>query len=1158
MNFDGWQVMTGTGFGDLTVGSFVDIIYVLIFAVLGVLLYIYLISDYSANLSLSGEPRQKFVELAERVNSFLLSQKMLRSERIRVRQFLNLQWERCKGYDFMRRGGLFFDTPKHLLHEASQFTRSRGIHKMKLFRGMEKSVIGSLLDSSFRQVFPPHEVVIYAGEPCHHLMVIEEGCCEVTYGKDVSITKIYAAGQDIGTIELMLGLTSLCHVRTLTHCVILKVSRANLQRALAINPIASRELEETISELKNSEILKSVKRNRPILLHLTVRSTVEKSFYKFQYYRKQSGNADLREPYLKLGLCQYILGTTTILPYGKFMKRWESSRCVFAFLSAMLFPCIPYFQLQFPALYYIGILLDMAACIDLYFRCHVCYFNNKNLLVSHPLWTCGHYMKGSLVLDFVFSFPFDRLMYRPIYDSMGEAYVTSHPIDLLRMLRVGQTYRIPARLATSGVDFLSTPHLFWVIFTEAALTTVFINLLTSILVLMCTNYKKTRDGHYHIVYEESVKEHFEKLLRTFNFTQQPFDVFILNFYWTATTAFGVGFGDITADSESLMIYVIIVLVIAYLYFNYVTVTIATHLTSVNMNLTIYQTRMSHLVSYLKDENVEPLLRKHIVNHFEYIWKKNKGIKAQYVFMNFNSALKDDVMFHLYEETIKGVAAFSNLDPSFHRLLSSCLDEIYFQSGAAIYKPGDIISQFFIVHQGEVTLVGRNEDETNELGRSKIFGLFENVAQGSMNVTAVATKNVTVLGIDALELYQILENIESGLVDHTQNEKQKFTDDLYASNKVKMELEQDAQNYGAAKSKTEIVYFVHRFQKLILLFYVILSLFSANVVTYNLAFQYTDDVMFVVMIIIEILFFAKGFSPGTWTSLENSSATCDSYPRGEYQQRNNKKGLKCQHKIGLVKTKENVHFRYVRTAGFYIDLITVIPFEALCLLAHHEDQHYVYTWLRMVKILRLYHVWYFFNLRFDTLNVNMVFLKITSVAIWTSTLLHQCSCIWFLVSCPKSDCPNSRTWIRVRGGLPRHDYLNCLYFIVVVLTNTGFGDITPHTMYEVIFVTTLFFVSFFYIAIFIGEMVSTSRKYLFSKTNFEFKVDGLKNYLDVNEVSYETRKRIMIYVKNLWRNEKGLQIPQLLKSAPRYLSYEIKLATYGHHINGVLQITDNIT
>lgn len=85
--------------------------------------------------------------------------------------------------------------------------------------------------------------------------------------------------------------------------------------------------------------------------------------------------------------------------------------------------------------------------------------------------------------------------------------------------------------------------------------------------------------------------------------------------------------------------------------------------------------------------------------------------------------------------------------------------------------------------------------------NRIFGLFENVAQGSMNVTAVATKNVTVLGIDALELYQILENIESGLVDHTQNQKQKFTDDLYASNKVKMELEQDAQKYVGANMES---------------------------------------------------------------------------------------------------------------------------------------------------------------------------------------------------------------------------------------------------------------------------------------------------------------------------------------------------------------------
>lgn len=144
-----------------------------------------------------------------------------------------------------------------------------------------------------------------------------------------------------------------------------------------------------------------------------------------------------------------------------------------------------------------------------------------------------------------------------------------------------------------------------------------------------------------------------------DFPTQPSYIFILNFYWTASVAFGVGFGDITANTRELMIYVVVVIVtceqfakhtffflfcffiynffliknnlflfIAYLYFQYITILIASYLTGINMNLTLFQKRMSHLVSYLKAENVEPLLRKHIINHFEYIWKKNKAMQVK--------------------------------------------------------------------------------------------------------------------------------------------------------------------------------------------------------------------------------------------------------------------------------------------------------------------------------------------------------------------------------------------------------------------------------------------------------------------------------------------------------------------------------------------------
>lgn len=72
-----------------------------------------------------------------------------------------------------------------------------------------------------------------------------------------------------------------------------------------------------------------------------------------------------------------------------------------------------------------------------------------------------------------------------------------------------------------------------------------------------------------------------------------------------------------------------------------------------------------------------------------------------------------------------------------------------------------------------------------------------------------------------------------------------------------------------------------------------------------------------------------------------------------------------------------------------------------------------------------------------------------------------------------------------------DYLCSLYFIIIVLTATGFGDITPSTMSEIMYVIVLMFIGRFYMAIFIGQMVSTIQKSLFAKTNYEFDTEILK-------------------------------------------------------------------
>lgn len=75
---------------------------------------------------------------------------------------------------------------------------------------------------------------------------------------------------------------------------------------------------------------------------------------------------------------------------------------------------------------------------------------------------------------------------------------------------------------------------------------------------------------------------------------------------------------------------------------------------------------------------------------------------------------------------------------------------------------------------------------------RVFGLLQNVPQDMMTLSAVATKNVTVLGVNATELFEILADVERGLVDQSlaQQQNLKLTEALMKSNTTKTEFEED--------------------------------------------------------------------------------------------------------------------------------------------------------------------------------------------------------------------------------------------------------------------------------------------------------------------------------------------------------------------------------
>ena len=128
----------------------------------------------------------------------------------------------------------------------------------------------------------------------------------MTYGRDKTIKKVIGPGENLCAIEVILGLTAMYHVRSLTHVVIMKIRKTDLRRSIALNPAAARELDLAISEFRRSPLVRRLRAARPIRLHLNVRPPLEKSLFRFRFFRKQKGNQELRDPYLKLGVCQCI------------------------------------------------------------------------------------------------------------------------------------------------------------------------------------------------------------------------------------------------------------------------------------------------------------------------------------------------------------------------------------------------------------------------------------------------------------------------------------------------------------------------------------------------------------------------------------------------------------------------------------------------------------------------------------------------------------------------------------------------------------------------------------------------------------------------------------------------------------------------------------
>eukprot|EP00002_Diphylleia_rotans_P019540 TRINITY_DN3775_c0_g1_i9.p1 TRINITY_DN3775_c0_g1~~TRINITY_DN3775_c0_g1_i9.p1 ORF type:complete len:1298 (-),score=207.53 TRINITY_DN3775_c0_g1_i9:18-3911(-) len=236
-------------------------------------------------------------------------------------------------------------------------------------------------------------------------------------------------------------------------------------------------------------------------------------------------------------------------------------------------------------------------------------------------------------------------------------------------------------------------------------------------------------------------------------------------------------------------------------------------------------------------------------------------------------------------------------------------------------------------------------------------------------------------------------------------------------------------------------------------------------------------------------------------------------------------------------------RYLR-GYFIIDLISQLPYDILATYFGFDTIIYLRV-PRMIRALKLYMYVEKWESQWKAIGGYFRIVLIFSVLVLVS---HWIACIWWIVGTHTGD-----SWLddeKIAQSPPATQYLNALYWSIVVLTTIGFGDITPQNSAEIIVAICTMFTGAFFYGLLFGNIASVLSVLDASSSRLMQKTSRLHRYMNYHKLPEDLKQRIHSYFDVIWAREKGLDEQDITQDLPTGLRSEIAVYIHRNLVNKV--------
>eukprot|EP00002_Diphylleia_rotans_P006206 TRINITY_DN1553_c1_g2_i1.p1 TRINITY_DN1553_c1_g2~~TRINITY_DN1553_c1_g2_i1.p1 ORF type:complete len:1054 (+),score=191.69 TRINITY_DN1553_c1_g2_i1:69-3230(+) len=184
-----------------------------------------------------------------------------------------------------------------------------------------------------------------------------------------------------------------------------------------------------------------------------------------------------------------------------------------------------------------------------------------------------------------------------------------------------------------------------------------------------------------------------------------FTQYITSAYWALVVMTTVGFGDIVPITNTEKCFTIVTMITGVSIYATIFGNMATMIAQMDASATRYREKLDALHEYMRYRSLPQYLRKRILNYYDVIWSRHKGIDENAILNELPSSLRSEIALYLNRELVENVPLFKGTnEPGFINSLVVMLKPQVALAGDNIIRHGEIGREMYFLSRGEVEVV----------------------------------------------------------------------------------------------------------------------------------------------------------------------------------------------------------------------------------------------------------------------------------------------------------------------------------------------------------------------------------------------------------------------------------------------------------------------